>query len=243
MIYRVKEGQVSYGEAIGIILVENYAPYIPGDVANATTYNFPVRFQRVKSLKIDKLFKRSAELTDDILKAGKSLVNEGVKAITSDCGFLIFYQDTLANELSVPVFMSSLLQLKFIINLIGMDDKIGIITSNSEALRKYVINDFFNVAKDKIVIRGMENKEHFVSIFYEEKGELDTTKFEEEVVSVAKEMVSNNPEVKIILCECSAMAPYGPAIQNAVELPVFDYITMINYVHSATIKQRFNGFM
>ena len=49
MIYRVKNRQVSYGEAIGIILLENYAPFIPGDVANASTYDSPVRFQRVEN--------------------------------------------------------------------------------------------------------------------------------------------------------------------------------------------------
>ena len=55
MIYKVKEGQVSYGEAIGIMLIENFAPFIPGDVANASTYSFPVRFQRIKGLTSNKL--------------------------------------------------------------------------------------------------------------------------------------------------------------------------------------------
>jgi hypothetical protein len=50
MIYRIKPGQVSYGEAIGILLLDSEAPFIPGDVANATTYPFPVRFQRVAGI-------------------------------------------------------------------------------------------------------------------------------------------------------------------------------------------------
>ena len=42
MIYKTQKGQVSSGEAIGILLLETSVPFIPGDVANATTYSFPM---------------------------------------------------------------------------------------------------------------------------------------------------------------------------------------------------------
>ena len=66
---------------------------------------------------------------------------------------------------------------------------------------------------------------------------------ENEVVSVAKEMVEEDPKVKAILLECSALPPYGAAVQETVNLPVFDFITMINYVYSAIVKKKFKGFM
>ncbi|HQN29596.1 MAG TPA: aspartate/glutamate racemase family protein, partial [Methanothrix soehngenii] len=50
MIYKARSGQASYGEAIGILLLDCFTPFIPGDVANATTYCFPVRFQKVEGL-------------------------------------------------------------------------------------------------------------------------------------------------------------------------------------------------
>jgi hypothetical protein len=46
MIYHAREGQTSSGEAIGILLLDTSVPFIPGDVANATTYPFPVRFRQ-----------------------------------------------------------------------------------------------------------------------------------------------------------------------------------------------------
>jgi hypothetical protein len=52
MIYTTPKGQVSSGEAIGILLLETSVPFIPGDVANATTYPFPVRFQKVKGFSV-----------------------------------------------------------------------------------------------------------------------------------------------------------------------------------------------
>jgi hypothetical protein len=114
MIYRVKGRQVSYGEAIGIILLENYAPFIPGDVANATTYDFPVRFQRVENFSVERIFKHDMSLLDPVLEAGRALVGEGVRAVTGDCGFMVIYQEQLAAALEVPVFMSSLLQIPFL---------------------------------------------------------------------------------------------------------------------------------
>jgi len=44
-VYKAKKGRASYGEAIGILLLDrSFATYIPSDVPNVTTYSFPVRF-------------------------------------------------------------------------------------------------------------------------------------------------------------------------------------------------------
>jgi hypothetical protein len=39
------------------------------------------------------------------------------------------------------------------------------------------------------------------------------------------------------------MPPYGELVQKAVNLPVFDFITMINYVYTAVVKKKYDGFM
>jgi hypothetical protein len=243
MIYRVKGKQVSYGEAIGIILLENYAPFIPGDVANATTYDFPVRFQRVENFSMERIFKHDMSLLDPVLEAGRALVREGVRAVTGDCGFMVIYQDELAAALEVPVFMSSLLQMPFLRRLIGAEEKIGIITANSESLDDFVLQKSGVDPSAGLLIRGLQNKEQFVSAVIKEEGLLDSQKVEEEVVSVAKEMVAQDPRVRIMLLECSMLPPYVAAVQEAVNLPVFDFVTMINYVFSAMVKRRYQGFM
>lgn len=40
-----------------------------------------------------------------------------------------------------------------------------------------------------------------------------------------------------------AVFHYAGAIQRAVNSPVFDYITMINYVQSALVQKKYSGFM
>ena len=243
MIYRVKGRQVSYGEAVGIILLENYAPFIPGDVANATTYDFPVRFQRVENFSVERIFKHDMSLLDPVLEAGRALVREGVRAVTGDCGFMVIYQKQLAAALEVPVFMSSLLQISFLRHLIGPDEKIGIITANSESLDDFVLQSAGIDSSVALLIEGLQDKKNFASAVIKEVGLLDAEKVEKEVVSVAKGMTAREPKVKILLLECSMLAPYAAAVQEAVSLPVFDFVTMINYVFSAVVQRRYQGFM
>ena len=73
MIWRAKPGKVSYGEAIGILLLDSCAPYIPGDVANATTYDFPVRFNRVPGLTVKRIFNHDMSLIEPVVNAALEL--------------------------------------------------------------------------------------------------------------------------------------------------------------------------
>ncbi|CEP67481.1 Uncharacterized [Moorella glycerini] len=243
MIYQARKGQVSYGEAIGILLLETYAPFIPGDVGNATTYSFPVRFKVVKGLTAKRVFEHDWNVLDAIISAGRELVQEGVRAITGDCGFLAIYQREVANQLEVPVFLSSLLQVPFISRMLKEDEKVGIIVANSKAVNNRLL-ETAGISRDVPVnIRGLEDQEHFRRAAIEETGILDAEKIEEEVVSVAKQLVAGDPKVKALLLECSMLPPYAAAVQRAVNMPVFDFITMINFVFSGLIRKPFQGFM
>src|SRR5690554_6467034 len=134
MQYAVRPGQVSYGESIGILLLENFAPYIPGDTANATTYRYPVRFQRVPGLSVERIFNHDLSMYQAVETAAKALQAEGVRAITGDCGFMAIYQRQLADELGIPVFLSSLLQLSFMALVTGSEAPLGVVTANSASL-------------------------------------------------------------------------------------------------------------
>jgi Asp/Glu/hydantoin racemase len=243
MMYRVREKQVSYGESIGILLLENYAPFIPGDVANATTYDYPVRFQRVEGLTVERIFKHDLDLLENMIEGGKQLIREGVRAITGDCGFMAIYQDQLTEALQVPMFLSSLLQIPFMRRMIRKTDKIGIVTANAQSLDVEVFNRIGITDTSNLVILGLEEKANFAGAAIDEVGYLDSQKVEEEVVGVAQELVSQNADVRMILLECSLLPPYGAAVQEAVQLPVFDFVTMIDYVHSALVKKRFTGHL
>ena len=72
---------------------------------------------------------------------------------------------------------------------------------------------------------------------------MDFEKAEQEVVGVAKRLVEGDSQIKAILLECSNLPPYAAAVQAAVNLPVYDFITMINHVFSAVVHKRFDGWV
>lgn len=243
MIYKARLGQQSYGVAIGILLLETFVPFIPGDVANASTYEFPVRFQKVEGFTTDRAIGKDESISENLLQASKKLERDGVRAITGDCGFMAIHQRKIARNVNVPVFLSSLLQIPFICSIISERDKIGIITADSGSLDASVLEAVGIKTSKNLVIRGLQYQDEFARAVIEEEGSLDPKAIEREVVFVARTIIKEDPGVKAILLECSCLPPYGTAVQEALGLPVFDYITMINYVYSAVVKRRFEGFM
>ena len=110
--------QVSYGESIGIILLKTVTPAIPGDVANALSFSYPVRNHVIENATIELMFTNPEKLLDKFVFAAKELEREGVKAITGDCGFMAALQQEVANSVAVPVFMSSLIQIPMILRML-----------------------------------------------------------------------------------------------------------------------------
>src|SRR6266852_1063186 len=109
--YRARRGQVAYGYSVGIVCLEYFLPFIPGDVGNASTYDFPVLYREVKGATFEAIIQRQdAAMAAPIVEAAQELARQGAKAITSDCGYFGAYQREVAAAVDVPVFMSSLMQ-------------------------------------------------------------------------------------------------------------------------------------
>ncbi len=243
MLCKTRKGQVSSGEAIGILLLDTSVPFIPGDVANATTYTFPVRFQKVRGFTVARALAKDPAVYDELLLSAKSLERQGVRAITGDCGYMGIHQQPLARALDIPVFLSSLIQLPFIGTIVGSGAKVGVITADSECLNKDLLTAVGVSDTSNLVITGLQNQPNFRRFALEETGVLDTETVAAEVVATARQMVTDHKQMRALILECSLLPPYGAAIQAAVNLPVFDYITMINFVFSAVVKQEYRGFM
>jgi len=104
-------GFTNYGQDIGILMLDTIFPRIPGDIGNAGSYNIPVRYKTVKNAKPFTIMgdKPDAELLKPFVEAARELEAEGVKAITTSCGFLAAFQGELADAVKIPVFTSALI--------------------------------------------------------------------------------------------------------------------------------------
>jgi len=244
MIYTVKPGQVTFGQPIGIIMMESFMPFPPGTPGNATTFDYPVLYERVREADMEHLVYEGDEaLEGPMLEAGRRLVEAGVRAVTGNCGFMILFQETLARELPVPVSMSSLLQLPFVSRLLKPGEMVGIISASERSLSPTHMEIALGGAEVEYVIAGMEDQPAFHAAIHAEVGELDFDQVENEVVTVARGLVESQPRVKALLFECTDLPPYAAAVQDVTGLPVFDWSTMVDYVCSAVLRQRFEGYM
>lgn len=255
-----KSGFGICGQAIGIICTDpetgaefsrkykDYEPCrIPGDLANATTFAFPVTYKFVKGLSgCDIVNKEHSHETERrVVEAAKELEKEGVKAIATNCGFMIRFQEAMANAVAIPVFSSSLLQVPLVSRLLGKGEKVGIITFDSRELSKDHLEQAGIVESVPIAIFGLDMlpaEMNWYSI-----NELDPQKrlriIEDRVVYAAKQLVSKNPDVGAIVFECSNLPPAAAAVQKETSLPVFDITTLLNWAYNSIVRERFTGFM
>jgi len=147
----------------------------------------------------------------------------------------------LLRLLRSPSSSQAYFQIPFIFSILGPEQKVGVITADSKSLDESLLEAAGVKSGERLVVRGMEDRENFSKAVIEETGLLDSDKVKREAVSVASEMVENEQKIRALLLECSCLPPYASAIQKAVELPVFDYVTMINYVHSTLVRDSFEG--
>ena len=237
------KGQNIAGYGIGIIHLDKvWYPMAPGNVVNAWTYKFPVRFKAVKGLDTPKLHSGDASAYEEILKAAKELEQEGVRAIAGACGFFGRFQSRLAEDMNMPIGLSSLIQIPWIRSMMKKGRKIGILTANASAIDHRILEICGVFHSDDLVIADLRHEAQFSAIM-EDRGSFDHAIVRQEVVAAAEKLVLENEDIGAILLECSDMPPYAAAVQNAVKLPVFDFITLINHMNQATMQRPYAGWI
>lgn len=224
---------------VGIIMLDTLFPRIKGDIGNPDTFDFPVQFKVVKGASPERIVLQADKtLIQPFIEAGRWLIKNGAKFITTSCGFLSLFHNELTQALNVPVFSSSLLQVHMAQSIIGKEQKVGIITAHKLALTQKHLAAI-GIEHYNLEIIGMEKSEEFSSVFLGGKQTLDTKKCGKEMQETALKLKKSNPDIGAIVLECTNMPPYANIVHTATGgLPVFDMVTMINFAYS-TIKYEF----
>lgn len=232
-----------YGYTIGILVNEAHFPRLPGAIGNATTFPFPVLQKVVKGATGERVVREPDEsLVEPYIAGARELEAEGVRAITTSCGFTAMFQRELTEAVNVPVFASSLLLVPLIARMLKARDRVGIVTADARHLTPRHF-DGVGIDPARVVVAGMEGCPEFEEVVFQGRHELDVGRMEAEVVGVAAQLVARHPDVRAILLECSLLPPFAGAVQNATGLPVFDFTTLINLVHSALVRRPFEGYL
>jgi hypothetical protein len=219
--------------------------FLPGSLENAGSFEYPVQY---KALDISqypegpRTLTPSPELGKSMVKKAKELEVEGAGIVSTDCGFYVYFQDAMAEAVSIPVCTSALLMVPLVSKLIGRDRRVGIMTWNSRALSKEHLRRAGIDESVKIAIVGYQKWAKQRVPMFQADGNLPPEKrlamLEEDLVSASKELIQKYPDVGAIVLECTAFPPAAYAVQRATGLPVFDIVMLLNWIGDAVVRKR-----
>ena len=239
-------GRNLYGIPIGVLMLDGHFPRVPGDAGNATTWPFPVLFRVVRGASPDAVVRRvdQGRWLQHFLDAARELEAAGIRAITTNCGFLVLFQRELQQQVKVPMLTSSLLQVPWLAALLPPDRKIGVLTIEARSLTSHHLQAAGIRDDMPVVIRGLEDSGgYFTQHVLGNKLELDVARCETEHVDAARVMQQEHPDIGAIVLECTNMPPYAHAIHQATGVPVYDITTLVRWAVTGIQRQPFVGSM
>ncbi|ONH72808.1 hypothetical protein CAS74_000002 [Pichia kudriavzevii] len=208
----------------------------PGDVIVSETYTFPVIQEKVIGATLWKVVD-SQSFSDSYVQlfvdACRVLQKKGCIGIITSCGFLAQIQERLAEQIEVPIATSSLLQVPYVLAIIGLRKKVGVITFDEARLSETHFNGvgINNEMLKRVIVTGCHPKGALHRIIT--RGDpYNAEEVKQELLNLATELVQKNQDIGAIVLECTQMPPYSEAIQQATKLPVFDGVTMVKWFYS-----------
>ncbi len=241
---RMNSRQIVSGFPVGILYIADADyPMMPGNVNNGWTYDYPVILRSVDKITQKRVFEGDPTLVDDLIDMAQYLVQkEGVRAISSGCGFFGNFQKQVSAAVDVPVAMSPLVMVPWISALIKPNQKIGIITANKAAMTPQLFESCGITDPDRLVIEDLYYKDE-ISCVVHYRGQFNNDIATQEVVEAAMAIMDREDEIGAFVLECSDLPPYSYAIQMATQRPVFDFISVIDFLVSSVTKKPYSGWL
>ena len=213
-------------EGLGVVMLETRFPRPRGDIGNAETFAFPVRYRTVRGASPRRVVvERDASLLAPFIVAARELEGEGVAAITTSCGFLSLFQREMAAAVGVPLWTSSLLLVAELERGLSDGGRVGIVTADAASLGADHLRAVD--ARDDTPVEGLAPGSSFHATLLDDRAELDEAEAEPATGAAALRLVARRADLAAIVLECTNMPPYAEAVRVATGLPVYDITTLI----------------
>lgn len=212
---------------LGVLMLDTRFPRIVGDIGNPATFGFPLRHAVVAGASPQRVVReRDLSLLQPFIEAGRALVAQGARAITTSCGFLVLFQSELGRALPVPVWTSSLLLLPELQAALPAGRRAGVITIDAASLGA----DHLRAAgaDPATPVEGVAPGCSLQRTLLGNLPTLDEAQASREVVAAGRRLVARCPEVGAIVLECTNLPPYAGALRAALGLPVHDMRTFLD---------------
>jgi len=225
-------GRTLYGLPVGILMLDTRFPRPPGDVGNASTWPFPVRYRIVKGAESRVIIGDGLKMLGPFTEAARELEADGVKMITTSCGFLAVAQRELQAAVRVPVLTSSLLQVPLAARLIRSDQRVAIITSRDHLTERHFEGTGWSSKDIPVHVTVLPENAQMTQVYSSmvpeaPHPEADQEILESDLAGAAARTLHDHPEVGAFVLECTNYVPYSAAIRRSTGLPVFDLYTLV----------------
>ncbi|MFK7861156.1 MAG: aspartate/glutamate racemase family protein [Granulosicoccus sp.] len=228
----------AHPETIGVIMLDTRFPRFNGDIGNPDTWPFNVILEVVSGASAQAVVAAtSAQNLQPFIDAGVELQNKGVSGITTSCGFLALFQRDIAQHLDVPFLASSLVQLPWVQATMPAGKRVGILTISASSLTPTHLKAAG--IHTEVPIQGCENGREFTRAILDDSNVMDQVLCELDNVKAAVDFTQRVPDLGAIVLECTNMAPYASAIQQATSLPVYSIYTLICWFQSGLVHKQF----
>lgn len=206
---------------LGILMLQTRFPRPRGDIGHPQTFAFPVRRRVVAGATPARIVRgRDPAALAPFVEAARSLVDEGVDAITTSCGFLARWQGELQAALPVPVWTSSLLQLA------GRPPGCGVITIEAASLGA---PEFEAVGADPATpVEGITPGSPLHRTLLEDLPALDEAEAQAQVLAAARRLRARVPGLHTLVLECTNLPPYADALRRDSGCTVLDITTLVH---------------
>lgn len=246
----IRQRGLCSGMGLGIMVMDQQYPGFPGDVRNASAFPFPVQFEIIEGLEIDRLLygEDIDQYIPVILNAARKLERIGCRAVAAECGFFSYYQKIVADELEIPVFMSSLLQVPLIQQTISSRKNVGILCANKDRLSDDHLRHSGIEIGSTYFVEGIHD--HVECVEFKNlwgmpdhpcQGQASFNKAEKEILAVTTGMTQRHPEMGALMLECTGWSPFARAIQQVIDMPVFSWGTLLDYAHLVVNNREYYG--
>ena len=191
-------------------MLDTRFPRVVGDVGHPASWRMPVPYRVVRGASPQRVVREGdPALLQPFIEAALVLQAEGARALTTSCGFLLWFQDALQSALDIPVWTSSLLALAAL-------PRPGVITV--DATRLCV----------DVPLEGLAPGCSLQRTLLGDLPTLDERTAEVDTVTAAQHLVARHPEVEHVVLECTNVPPYAAAVERATGRPVHH---LMSFVH------------
>jgi aspartate/glutamate racemase len=234
------------GVTIGLVQIRANLPMMPGNMGNASTFDFPMVYREMNVDNAMDVMKpeRTKNFEDGIVEAAKWLELQGVSAIVANCGFFAHYQKVVQARIDTPFFSSSLMMMPMLVQSMPRNKKVGVLTANGPLLKSGVAMENCGLSRElqasRVVIEGCEHDPEFASVMMG-NGTMDAAKFERDILKGIKRLLKKDKDIAAIMLECTELPPHAVAVQKLVKMPVWDYTSMVNFIQSGCVRRPFVG--